>query len=317
MKNKQIHALTGAVLALALACGPSTPVLAEPDDHQHHEHEHEHEEDAHEDRAVISRAAEEAAGIQTEVAGSVEIRETVTLYGHLRLNEERVYRPAARFPGIVRDVRVRVGDKVSPGETLAIVESNESLQRYEIAAPTGGVILARHVNPGDAAEGPLFELANLTELWVDLTAFPGRHARVALGQTVRLQTSHGRTVDGAEIIYISPVGSQDTQGRLVRAVLPNPGGGFVPGLLVNGEVTVSTRQADVAVRREAIQSFEGHPVVFVRHGDAFEPRQLVIGARDQEHVEVLQGLSSGAEYVIANSYLIKAELLKSSAAHDH
>lgn len=315
MKNKQIHSLIGAVLALALACGPAAPVLAEPDDHQ--DHEHEHEEDAHEDRAVISQAAEEAAGIQTGVAGSVEIRETVTLYGHLRLNEERVYRPAARFPGIVRDVRVRVGDKVSQGQTLAVVESNESLQRYEIAAPAGGLILARHINPGDAAEGPLFELANLTDLWVDLTAFPVRHARVALGQTVRLQTSHGKTVAGAEITYISPAGSQDTQGRLVRAVLPNPGSGFVPGLLVSGEVTVSTRQADVAVRREAIQSFEGHPVVFVRHGDAFEPRQLVIGARDQEHVEVLHGLSSGAEYVIANSYLIKAELLKSSAAHDH
>jgi len=311
MNNSSCTALLRAVLAVVLACGPAPLSLAGPDDHGHHEDE------AHEDRAFISPEAATAAGIRMAAAVPTEIRETLTLYGHLRLHEERVYRPVARFPGIVREVRVQVGNEVARGATLAIVESNESLQRYEILAPAGGVVLERHVNPGDAADGPLFQLADLDELWVDFMAFPRQRARLAVGQPVHIRGGHGEAVHEATISYLAPVGSRDTQGILVRALLENLGTGLAPGLLVTGEVVVSEKQVPVAVRREAIQTFEGRPVVFVREADAFEPRPLLLGASDHEHVEVLQGLAPGTEYVAANSYLVKADLLKSSAAHDH
>ena len=311
MNHSNWRTLLGATLSIVLACAPVSSGIAGPDDHGHHEDE------SHEDRAVISQEAAEAAGLRTGASGPAEIRETVTLYGHLRFNEERVYRPVARFPGIVREVRVRVGDKVTRGDTLAIVESNESLQRYEVTAPAGGVVLERHVNPGDAADGPLFQLADLDELWVDFMAFPRQLEHLAVGQPVHIRGSDDQAMHEAFIIYRAPVGSRDTQGVLVRALLENRGAGLAPGLLVAGEVVVATHQAPVAVRREAIQTVEGRPVVFVREADAFEPRPLVLGARDHEHAEVLEGLAPGTEYVVANSYLVKADLLKSGAAHDH
>jgi len=311
MNNTSCKALFGAVLAMALLCGPASPGQAGPDDHGHHE------EEAHEDRALISEAAAAAAGIRTASAAPAEIRETLTLYGHLRLHEERVYRPVARFPGIVREVRVGVGDEVARGDTLAVVESNESLQRYAVPAPADGVVLERRVNPGDAANGPLFQLADLDELWVDFMAFPRQLTRLAAGQPVHIRGGHGGAVREATISYLAPIGSQDTQAVLVRALLENRGTRLAPGLLVTGEVVVARRLVPVAVRREAVQTFEGRPVVFIREADAFEPRPLVLGAGDHEHVEVLEGLAPGTEYVAANSYLVKADLLKSSAAHDH
>jgi len=315
MNNTSCNALLRAILATALVCGPASPGQAGPDDHGH-DHGH-HEDEAHEDRALISAEVAAAAGIGTAAAAAAEIRETLTLYGHVRLNEERVYRPVARFPGIVRAVRVAVGDEVTRGDTLAIVESNESLQRYDILAPAGGVVLERHVNPGDAATGPLFKLADLDELWVDFMAFPRQRARLALGQPVHIRGGHGEAVQEATISYLAPVGSQATQGTLVRVLLENHGTRLAPGLLVTGEVVVARQHVPVAVRREAVQTFEGRQVVFVREAEAFEPRPLVLGASDHEHVEVLEGLEPGTEYVVANSYLVKADLLKSSAAHDH
>ena len=309
------RALLGAVLSIVLACGPAAFSVAGPDDHDHDHDHHEHE--AHEERTFISQEAADAAGIRTGTSGPAAIKETITLYGHLRLNQERVYRPVARFPGIVREVRVRVGEEVGRGDTLAVVESNESLQRYEIVAPARGIVLERQVNPGDAAEGPLFRLADLDELWVDFVAFPRQLARLAAGQAVHIRGSDGEAVHEAVISYLAPVGSQEVQGILVRALLNNRDARMAPGLLVTGEVVIATRQAPVAVRREAVQTYEGRPVVFVREDDAFEPHPLVLGARDHEHVEVLEGLGPGAEYVVANSYLVKADLLKSSAAHDH
>jgi len=311
MNNTNRRAPWSTLLAVVLACGPASSGLAGPDDHGHHE------EEAHEDRALISQEAAAAAGIRMAVAGPAEIRETLTLYGHVRLHEERVYRPVARFPGIVREVRVQVGDEVTRGGTLAIVESNESLQPYEILAPANGVVLERHVNPGDAADGPLFQLADLGELWVDFMAFPRQLTRLAVGQAVHIRSGEGGAIHETAISYLAPIGSQDTQGILARALLENSDTGLAPGLLVTGEVVVGKQEVPVAVRREAIQTFEGRPVVFIRHHGAFEPRALVLGATDQQHVEVLEGLAPGAEYVVANSYLVKADLLKSSAAHDH
>jgi len=311
MNHASCTALLRAILTMALACVTVAPSLAGPDDHGHHE------EESHEDRTFISQEAAAAAGIRMAAAVPVDIRETLTLYGHVRLHEERVYRPVARFPGMVREVRVRVGDEVARGATLAIVESNESLQRYEILAPADGVVLERYVNPGDAADGPLFQLANMDELWVDFMAFPRQLERLAVGQPVNIRGGHGDAVHAATINYLAPVGSQDTQGILVRALLENLDTRLAPGLLVTGEVIVDKQHVPVAVRREAIQTFEGRPVVFVREAEVFEPRALVLGARDHEYVEVLEGLAPGTEYVAANSYLVKADLLKSSAAHDH
>ena len=57
--------------------------------------------------------------------------------------------------------------------------------------------------------------------------------------------------------------------------------------------------------------------MFVRNGDKFEPRDVEIGERDPEHVEILFGLLEGDVYAAKNSFVIKAELAKGTASHEH
>jgi len=71
------------------------------------------------------------------------------------------------------------------------------------------------------------------------------------------------------------------------------------------------------VRPEALQRFRDWDVVFVRVGDVYEARPLTLGARSHAAVEVLAGLLPGAEYVTAQSFLVKADIEKSGASHDH
>jgi cobalt-zinc-cadmium efflux system membrane fusion protein len=68
------------------------------------------------------------------------------------LNQNRTAQVKARFAGIVRDVKKNIGDKVKKGETLALIESNESLQVYSVAAPLDGIVIARNTNIGDVAD---------------------------------------------------------------------------------------------------------------------------------------------------------------------
>ena len=85
----------------------------------------------------------------------------------------------ARFSGVIRSVSKRVGDGVQQGETLATVESNESLQSYGIASPISGVVIARTANPGESvAEKPLLTVGDLSTVWIELSLFPRDVARI-------------------------------------------------------------------------------------------------------------------------------------------
>ena len=102
-----------------------------------------------------------------------------------------------------------------------------------------------------------------------------------------------------------------------RVVLPNPHGEWRPGLFVNVELTTEEMTVPVAVRAEALQTFRDWNVVFIQAGDRYEVRPLELGRRDDAFVEVLSGLAAGQRYVAKNSFVLKADVLKAGASHDH
>jgi cobalt-zinc-cadmium efflux system membrane fusion protein len=102
-----------------------------------------------------------------------------------------------------------------------------------------------------------------------------------------------------------------------RVVLPNETGFWRPGLFVSGAVTVAQTDVPLAVRRTALQTFRDWTVVFQKFGDSYEIRPVTLGRRDATWAEVLDGLAPGAEYVSINSFVIKADIEKSGAKHDH
>ena len=68
---------------------------------------------------------------------------------------------------------------------------------------------------------------------------------------------------------------------------------------------------------DGLQGFRDFTVVYAKVGDQYEVRMLEIGRKAGPWVEVLSGITLGTEYVALNSYLIKADIEKSGASHDH
>ncbi len=93
--------------------------------------------------------------------------------------------------------------------------------------------------------------------------------------------------------------------------------GWRAGQFVEGVVTVGDVEVPLVVRESGLQSFRDFTVVYARVDDTYEVRMLDLGRRDGEYVEVLGGLELGTSYVTENSYLIKADIEKSGASHDH
>lgn len=282
-----------------------------------HESEGSHAEEGPE-RIKLTPEAREAAKLVTASAGPAILKDTIQLYGVVKPNAERVRSVTARFPGVVRTVGVKIGDSVSQGATLATVESNESLQEYAVRSPLGGVITDRMTNPGEQAESqPLFTVADLSSLWVELSLFPRDRARVRVGQSVRVQTTDGGPVSEGKIVFVSPLGSTQTQSLTARVLLDNRDQRWSPGLYVRGEVAIGESAVAVAVPAVALQDLEGGPSVFVESKDGIEPRRVSVGRSDGEVTEVLAGLLEGETVIGQGSFVLKAEMGKGEAEHGH
>lgn len=273
---------------------------------------------SYEGRTRIAPATAAAAGIEVERAGPADIVETLRLAGRVRVHPDRVAQVGARFAGLVQSVQVGAGDAVQRGQVLASVENRESLRSYSVTAPISGVVLRRHASPGSAAgEDPLFELADLSTVQVVLPVFEGDVLRVAPGQSMQIRSPGGALQASGTLDGWLPQADPATQATLAVAQVSNPAGQWRPGTAVVAELTVARHAVPLAVRREAVQRFRDVDVVFAQVGDTYEVRMLELGRKDATHVEVLGGLKAGTAYVSTQSYLIKADIEKSGASHDH
>lgn len=195
---------------------------------------------------------------------------------------------------------------------------------YQLVAPLDGTIIEKHVNVGEVVKDdtPAFVIADLSKLWVNVTVYAKDLSKVRTGQRV---TVRAEGIDGAvegTIDYVGHVVGEATRSATARVVLPNPGPAWRPGLIVTALVAVEEVDAAVVVADEAIQTVEGKSVVFVKEGDAFEARPVTLGRTGNGDpaarvVEITGGLAAGDVYVAKNSFLLKAELGKSEAGHEH
>lgn len=272
---------------------------------------------SYEGRTQIPETLARESGIKTEPAGPQTIVETVSLTGRVVTPPNQVAMVRARFPGVVQRLSVELGDSVDAGQVLARVQSNDSLQSYSLTSPIDGIVLARDVHPGAATgDAPLFVIADLSRVWVELDVFGADAAKVRVAQPVTIQPLNGTPQSGT-IDWISPLSASGSQSVKARMVLTNTDGQLRPGQFVRGKVAIAKHPVALAVRQSAIQGFRDFRVVFARIGDTYEVRMLKLGRANDQWVEVLGGLKPGTEYVVTNSFLVKADIEKSGASHDH
>ena len=160
-------------------------------------------------------------------------------------------------------------------------------------------------------------IADLSSLWVEFDVFDHDLDAVRVGQRVNIRGLHDDALGQGVIEQLSPLAIHIAQSVRARVVVDNREGQLRPGQYVSGEVIVSQQSYPLLVQQSAVQQLDGRAVVFEQRGDEFVARPVVLGARDADQVAVLDGLQAGARYVSGNSYLIKADIEKSGAAHHH
>lgn len=270
---------------------------------------------SYERRMQMDTETAQRQNVETGSVSAGQITVTTRVYGNVVLSPDRISQVKARFPGQITSVKVAYGDRVKDGQVLATVESNSSLQTYSIRAPLSGVITAKYATSGEvAADQALFTITDTSTLWAELKVFPKQAKSIALGQSVRLSGADSPVQSSIQQLLPN---TEQAPYLIARVPLNNSEQNWFPGMLVEADVTIQQKEVDLRVPNSAIQRLNDNQIVFIKVGDQYELRPLEIGLSDKNYTEIKSGLRQGDEIVVVNSYLIKADLEKSGAAHAH
>ena len=178
-------------------------------------------------------------------------------------------------------------------------------------APQDGVITERNAVDGQAfkAGDVLFRLADHSVVWVMVDIPEGDVGSVRPGQavTVRSKAYPGRAFHGkVDVLY--PHLMKETRSARVRIELPNPDLALLPDMYTEVEIATGSDKPVVAVPTSSVIDSGSRQVVIVDLGDGrFEPRDVKLGRRGGDYVEVVDGINDGDSVVVDGNFLIDAE----------
>lgn len=275
--------------------------------------------ESYESRVELTPETIAANQIKIEKAESRNLEIKLDALGKIVPNEELTAYITPRFPGVVKSVSKKLGDYVKKGDILAVIESNESLRNYEIKSEINGMIIKKNINLGMYLNGQenIFVISDVNSVWADFNIYCKNLSCVKVGDPIQINSLDGNLKQQSTISYISCVSDEDTQSVTVRSVISNENGLWKPGLFISGEITVENIPMAVTVKDGALQKFREGNVVFISVGNLFEVVPVEVGRTNKDWVEIKSGLSAGDHYVSENSYILKADLEKSGAVHEH
>lgn len=200
---------------------------------------------------------------------------------------------------------------IAPGEGVS--------GKLTVRAPLAGVVVDKPVVAGKAvAENTaLLTIADLSQVWVEAAVPADSLAQVGTGMPARVSVNAAPQELAGTVSFVGPVLGEATRMATARIALPNPGLRLRPGMLATVDLLGQEASVPVTVASEAVQTIHERSVVFVRSASGFLPQVVRVGRSDGKRTEIAEGLAAGARVAARGSFLLKAELGKGDAEHEH
>lgn len=200
---------------------------------------------------------------------------------------------------------------IPASDIAAIEQSGQVRKTLTLRSPAGGYVIEKNVVAGQKimAGEALYRVADLTTVWIEGEVFEQDLANVHVGQTVHadFQALPGEHRMG-RIGYIYPTVNPDTRTARVRVVMPNGDLRLKPGMYATLRIVGTPRAAVLTVPRSAVLSTGERNMVFVRERPGqLVPREVALGATNDDRIEILRGLARGETVVASATFLVDAE----------
>lgn len=195
----------------------------------------------------------------------------------------------------------------------ALANASQVSSTVTVPAPVAGEITERIANPGLVVDTTtkLFTVSDLSTVWITAAVAERDLAAVRIGTTaiVNIPAYADEAVQG-RITYVGPSIDPATRTAAVRVEARNPGGRLKLGMFVNlrlGDIVAATA---VAVPRTSVQTVGDRTVVYVvspNQPETFSERDVVLGDRTGDEIQIRSGLRAGEQVVVEGSFALRAE----------
>jgi membrane fusion protein (multidrug efflux system) len=192
-------------------------------------------------------------------------------------------------------------------QQAAVTLAQRKLDDYELKAPFAGVLGERIIDPGNYVKPGTHLVTLMKTDPVEVTfGVPDRHGpRLATGMAVAVTVAGSRQNAAGVLSFINPKVDQGTRMLNLKATIPNARGRLRPGQFVEVTLITEVRKAQVVIPEEAVLPVGGKTWVFVVGNSIVEKREISLGKRLPERVEVLHGLNHGEKIVTAGQHRLK------------
>ena len=200
---------------------------------------------------------------------------------------------------------------ISDEQVKALAKTGATQRTLTFRSPVAGIVMEKKAvqgmrfMPGEM----LYQVADLSAVWVVADVFEQDIGLVKSGAKakVKINAYPDKEFTGT-VTYVYPTLKAETRTVPVRIELANPGLLLKPAMFAQVEVMVSAKAKGVTVPLSAVIDSGTRQIVLISHGEGrFEPREVKLGSRSDNHVEVLSGVKEGDQVVVAANFLIDAE----------
>ncbi len=200
---------------------------------------------------------------------------------------------------------------ISAEQLQALSKSDQTRHTLTFRSPANGIVMEKKAVEGMrfSAGQALFQIADLSSVWLIADIFEQDLAQVKLGQSakVKINAYPGREFS-AKVTYVYPTLNPQTRSVPVRLELANPGGLLKPAMYADIELAAPAREKVMTVPTSAVIFGGKRQIVLVELAEGrFEPRQVKLGIQGNDYVEVLEGVGEGEKVVVTANFLIDAE----------
>lgn len=215
--------------------------------------------------------------------------------------------------------------QASKSRLTALGASSGSNGRYILTAPISGVISKKDLVVGENVQlaDQLFTIDQLDQLWLEFIVPSSHFAATTPNQQLEFKSLQTGNTFNAQIQSLNTEADIQTGRLQVRAKVLSNAAELRPNLMVNVMLKQNNSTQALSVLKSAIQKVDGQDVVFISstHDQKieFKVQPIVIGqiSSDGQRVEVKSGLKLKQAYVTQGSFLLKSELEKGEASHEH
>ncbi len=198
-----------------------------------------------------------------------------------------------------------------PEQVATLVRTGEAQRTTTFRSPVSGIVTEKKAlqgmrfMPGEA----LYQVTDPSSVWVVADVFEQDIALVKSGAkaSVKVNAYPDRVFSGT-ITYVYPTLKSETRAVPVRIELANPGQLLKPAMFAQVDLAVGGKAPVLTVPDPAVIDSGTRRLVLVQVGEGrFEPREVKLGTRSDDTIEVLAGVREGEQVVVAANFLIDAE----------